>query len=134
LEQAKAYNVLIRLNVCELNMRIMITTIFIFCLLAGPSLAAFDDGNTSMMPTLSQAWGGLPAYLKEKITWVIGLSIIGLVVVGILFSLLSGGHTILGGLRGDVAGRSTGISNMILGIGVIFVALITISIIFWLVS
>jgi hypothetical protein len=115
-------------------MSMIITTMFIFSLLAMPALAAFDDGNTSMMPTFSQAWSGLPAYLKEKITWVIGLSIIGLVVVGILFSLLSGGHTILGGLRGDVAGRSTGISNMILGIGVIFGALIAISIIFWLVS
>ena len=108
----------------------MIKLCVIFSLLALPAMAAFDDGNTSMMPTFSQAWGGLPAYLKEKITWVIGLSIIGLVVVGILFSLLSGGHTILGGLRGDVAGRSTGISNMILGIGVIFVALIRVSPVF----
>lgn len=115
-------------------MNLTIRICIVISLLAFPAMAAFDDGNTSMMPTLSQAWGGLPAYLKEKITWVIGLSIIGLVVVGILFSLLSGGHTILGGLRGDVAGRSTGISNMILGIGVIFMALIAISIIFWLVS
>jgi hypothetical protein len=112
------------------GLKSLIKLCVIFSLLALPAMAAFDDGNTSMMPTFSQAWGGLPAYLKEKITWVIGLSIIGLVVVGILFSLLSGGHTILGGLRGDVAGRSTGISNMILGIGVIFVALIRVSPVF----
>ncbi len=113
---------------------IIVRICIVISLLSFPAMAAIDDGNTSMIPSLSEAWGGLPAFLKEKITWIIGLSFIALVVVGVLYSLLSGGHTLLSGARGDVAGRSSGISNMILGIGVIFMALIAISIIFWLVS
>jgi hypothetical protein len=106
----------------------------VLSLLAFPALAAIDDGNTSMIPTLSQAWAGLTPFLKEKITWIIGISFIALVVVGVLYSLLSGGHTLLSGARGDVAGRSSGISNMILGVAVIFAALLAISIIFFLVN
>jgi hypothetical protein len=120
--------------VYEEDTKLVLKICVIFSLLALPAVAAFDDGNTSMMPSFSQAWGGLSSYLKEKITWLIGLSIIGLVVVGVLYSLLSGGHTLLSGARGDVAGRSSGITNMILGIGVIFVAMLAVSIIFWLVS
>ncbi len=102
--------------------------------MAFPAMAAFDDGDSSMMPTFSEAWAGLNPFLKEKITWLIGLSIIALVVVGILYSLLSGGHVLLSGARGDAAGRSSGLSNMILGIAIIFGAILAISIIFWLVS
>lgn len=106
----------------------------VLSLLSFPVMAAFDDGNSSMMPTFSEAWSNLNPFLKEKITWLIGLSIIGLVVVGVLYSLFSGGHVLLSGARGDVAGRSTGISNTILGVGVIFIAILAISVIFWLVS
>ncbi len=107
---------------------------FVLFLLAFPAMAAFDDGNTSMIPSLSQAWNGLNGYLKEKITWLIGLSIIGLVVVGVLYSLVSSGHVLLSGARGDVAGRSAGIGNVLLGVGVIFMALLAISVIFLLVK
>lgn len=116
-----------------MNTKIIISILSVL-LMAGTAAAAFDDGNTSMMPSFSEAWSGLPQYLKEKITWVIGLSVIGLVIMGVLYSLLSGGHTLWSGARGDVSGRASGISNMILGIGVIFTALIAISIIFWLVN
>jgi hypothetical protein len=117
-----------------MNLKTIIKICLILCLLALPAVAAIDDGNTSMMPSFSTAWNGLNSYLKEKITWLIGLSLIALVVTGVLYSLLSGGNVLLSGARGDVAGRSSGFSNMVLGIGVIFAALLAISIIFWLVN
>jgi len=114
--------------------KIGFVAIFLLLILPGIAAAAFDDGNTSMMPSFSEAWGGLNSYIKEKITWLIGLAIIGMVAIGVLYSLLSGGNVLWSGGRGDVAGRSAGISNVFLGIGVIFMALLAISIIFWLVS
>lgn len=131
------YNYLyILINVICMNNKKMIgiVAILIMLVLPGIAAAAIDDANTGMMPTLSQAWGGLNGYLKEKITWLLGLAVIGMVVVGVLYSALSGGGVLMSGGRGDVAGRSNHVTNVFMGIGVIFVALLAISIIFWLVS
>lgn len=104
----------------------------VFCLLAYPAMAAFD--NNSMMPSFSTAWGGLNDYLKEKITWLIGIAVVVLVAAGVLYSLLSGGGVLISGARGDAVGRSQSLSNMVLGVAVIFAALLAVSIIFFLVN
>lgn len=118
----------------KLNRKVGVVAIFLILILPGIAAAAIDDANTGMMPSLTQAWGGLNGYLKEKITWLIGLAVIGMVVIGVLYSLLSGGGVILSGHRGDVGGRSNHMTNVFLGVGVVFMALLAISIIFWLVS
>lgn len=98
-----------------------------------PAMAGGFDNGTGMVPSFSQAWGGLDQYIKDKIVWIVGLSLVGLVAVGIVYSAISGGGALLGSHRGDVAGRSNNISNMFLGVAVIFIAMIAISLITYLV-
>ncbi len=115
-------------NVLKMLVLLTILGIFIYPVMAG----GFDTG-TGMVPSFSQAWGGLDQYIKDKIVWIVGLSLIGLVAVGIIYSAISGGGALLSSHRGDVAGRSNNISNMFLGVAVIFIAMIAISLITYLV-
>ncbi len=124
-------------KVCgKMKSKFIVATLVLLAILgifSYPVMAGGFDTGTGMVPSFSQAWGGLDQYIKDKIMWIVGLSLVGLVAVGIVYSAISGGGALLSSHRGDVAGRSSNISNMFLGVAVIFIAMIAISLITYLV-
>ncbi len=96
---------------------------------AMPALAA-----DNIVPSFTSAWGSLDSGIKDKIILILGLCLIILVVSVVAYTLLNGGLSVWSRARGDAVGTSSALSNVFLGVIILFVALLAVAAIFWLVG
>ena len=87
-----------------------------------------------LMPNLADGWAGLPADVQKWILWILGVAFVLFVTVAILYTFGGSIKAIVSGKRGDVAGRSSGISEAFLGVGIILIAIISIMLIIFVAS
>ncbi len=100
------------------------------------SVPAAQAANTApdLMPNLADGWAGLPSDVQKWILWILGTAFVLFVAVAILHTFGGSIKAILSGKRGDVAGRSSGISEAFMGVGVILVAVLAILLIIYVAS
>ncbi len=101
---------------------------------AVPSFAADNSSTTALMPNLNAGWAGLPPDVQKWVMWIIGVAFALFVAVAIIYTFGGSIKAIIGGHRGDVAGRSSGISEAFLGVGIVIVAVLAIMIILYVAS
>ena len=87
-----------------------------------------------LMPNLADGWAALPSDVQKWVMWIIGVAFILFVTVAILYTFGGSIKAIISGKRGDVAGRSTGISEAFMGVGVMIIAVIAIMLIIYVAS
>ena len=109
-------------------MRKIIKTIAV-ALTAMPAMAA--GGGSPLMPNLAQGWAGLPPDVQKWVVWIIGVAFAIFVAIAIIYTFSGSIKALIGGQRGDVAGRSSGISEAFMGVGIIIVAVIAIMLILY---
>jgi len=112
-----------------MKLKPIIYTVLILCAMAFPVMAA--PGNFTM-PTFSTAWGGLDAGIKLKIMWIIGIAFVVLIVCAIVGAFFGGAKATLATITGNVGGRSEGISNVLITVGVVFLATVVIGFVLWI--
>ncbi len=100
------------------------------------SVPAVQAANTApdLMPNLADGWAGLPADVQKWVMWILGVAFVLFVAVAILYTFGGSVKAIISGKRGDVAGRSSGISEAFMGVGVILIAVIAILLIIYVAS
>lgn len=90
--------------------------------------------NPDLMPNLADGWAGLPPDVQKWVLWILGVAFALFVAVAILYTFGGSIKAIISGKRGDVAGRSSGISEAFMGVGVILIAVIAILLIIYIAS
>ncbi len=90
------------------------------------SVPAVQAANTApdLMPNLADGWAGLPPEVQKWVMWILGTAFVLFVAVAVLYTFGGAIMTVISGKRGDVAGRSSGISQAFMGVGVILIAII----------
>ena len=102
-----------------------------FVLLFLPTVLATND--TFQMPAFSDAWNNLDnAYVKSRIMWLVGLSVVCLVISAIIASAVGGTKASWASITGNVSGRASGVSTIIITIGVVFAAFLAGAMILWI--
>ncbi len=104
-----------------------IITLSPFPLLLLPQIAAASNNTEFKIPSFSSAWSELPDTLKEPILLVIALLVVALVVSGVGSTIISGVLAVLAGKKGDVRGRSSNLTDMLLAPAMIIFALLAIA-------
>lgn len=99
----------------------------IVILSAVPGLAA-----DFKMPGFKTSWAALDPSIQDKILLIIMIGVVVLIVAAIASGLFGGAAALFGQARGDVAGRSGGIGQILLTVGVIFCVFLAIGAIIWL--
>ncbi len=99
-----------------------------------PVLAAGNNTTPDLMPNLATGWAGLPPDVQKWVLWILGTAFALFVAVAVLYTFGGSIKAIIGGQRGDVAGRSSGISEAFLGVGIVIVAIIAIMLILFVAS
>ncbi len=102
--------------------------------MAVPALADATNGTSALMPNLNSGWAGLPPDVQKWITWIIGAAFALFVAVAIIYTFGGTIKAIISGNRGDVAGRSSGISEAFLGVGIVIIAVLAIMLILYVAS
>jgi|SRR3989304_6718169 len=87
-----------------------------------------------LMPNLADGWAGLPPDVQKWVIWILGTAFVLFVAIAILYTFGGSIKAIISGKRGDVSGRSSGISEAFLGVGVLLVAVIAIMLILFVAS
>lgn len=111
--------------------KILFTTLAAF--LSVPAVQAANQ-VPDLMPNLADGWAGLPPDVQKWVMWILGVAFVLFVAVAILYTFGGSIKAIISGKRGDVAGRSSGISDAFLGVGIIIVAIIAIMLIIFVAS
>ncbi len=93
-----------------------------------------ENTAPDLMPNLADGWAALPPDVQKWVMWIIGVAFALFVAVAILYTFGGSIKAIIGGKRGDVAGRSSGISEAFMGVGVIIIAVIAIMLIIYVAS
>ncbi len=99
-----------------------------------PALADATNGTSALMPNLNSGWAGLPPDVQKWVTWIISVAFALFVAVAIIYTFGGSIKAIIGGQRGDVAGRSSGISEAFMGVGIVIIAIIAILLILYVAS
>jgi hypothetical protein len=102
--------------------------------LSVPAAQAANDTAPDLMPNLATGWAGLPPDVQKWIMWILGTAFALFVSVAILYTFGGSIKAIISGKRGDVAGRSSGISEAFMGVGIIIIAVIAIMLIIFIAS
>ncbi len=110
--------------------KILITALAEF--LSVPAVQAAETPD--LMPNLADGWAGLPPDVQKWVLWILGVTFVLFVAVAILYTFGGSIKAIISGKRGDVAGRSSGISEAFMGVGVILIAVIAILLILYVAS
>lgn len=112
----------------SIKIKMVILTLFLLFL---PTALSAND--TFQMPAFSDAWNNLDnAYVKSRIMWLVGLSIVCLVVSAIIAATSGGTKASWASITGNVSGRASGISTILITIGVVFAATLAASIVLWI--
>jgi hypothetical protein len=102
--------------------------------LSVPAVQAANDTEPNLMPNLAQGWAGLPPDVQKWVLWIISVAFVLFVVVAILYTFGGSIKALISGKRGDVAGRSSGISEAFTGVAVLLIAVIAVLLIIFIAS
>ncbi len=109
-----------------------IMSLFVLSILALPVIAS--AANDSFAPSFKDGMKDLPDNVKFTITRVINWSEVALVAVALIFTVYHGISAIIDGRRGNASGRSSHITNVFTGIGMLLVVGVVITLINYVVK
>jgi hypothetical protein len=109
----------------------ILTMLALFILM--PSVRAANQAP-NLMPNLADGWAGLPPDVQKWVLWILGTAFALFVAIAVLYTFGGSIKAVISGKRGDVEGRSSGISEAFLGVGIILVAVISIMLILFVAS
>ncbi len=107
-------------------------SVFVIAILALPPLAS--AANDSFTPSFKDGMNDLPDDVKFTMNRVINWSEVALVAVSMIYTTYHGISAIVDGKRGNASGRSTHITNVFTGIGMLLVVGIVIALINYIVK
>ncbi len=99
-----------------------------------PVSASINNTTADLMPSLKEGWYGLPPTVQTWVKWIIGISFVALVVIAIAFTSGSGIWAIVSGHSGNVSGRSSGLGDMFMPVGILIAAIVAIMFILYIAS
>jgi hypothetical protein len=99
----------------------------VLAMMAAPALAA-----DFKMPGFAEAWGKMDSFVQEKFMFLIMIAVVILIVAAVLATSFGGTKAAMSTAMGDVAGRSHGISSVVVAIGVVFLAVLGVGFILWI--
>ena len=110
---------------------LLFSTMIILMLLL-PIIAS--AANDSFVPSFKDGMSDLPDDVKSTMTRVINWGQVALVAVAIIFTAYHGISAIIDGKRGNASGRSSHITNVFTGIGMLLVVGVVIALINYVVK
>jgi hypothetical protein len=108
-----------------------ISTMLVLMLLL-PTIAS--AANDSFVPSFKDGMSDLPDNVKSTMSRVINWGQVALVAVAIIFTAYHGISAIIDGKRGNASGRSSHITNVFTGIGMLLVVGVVIALINYVVK
>lgn len=109
-----------------------IMSVFILAILALPMIASAT--NDSFVPSFKDGMNDLPDSVKSTMTRVINWGQVALVAVAMIFTTYHGIAATIDGKRGNASGRSSHITNVFYGIGMLLVVGVVITLIDYVVK
>ena len=97
-----------------------------------PTIAS--AANDSFVPSFKDGMNDLPTDVKSTMTRVINWGQVALVAVAIIYTAYHGISAIIDGKRGNASGRSSHITNIFTGIGMLLVVGVVIALINYVVK
>lgn len=110
-----------------------ILCVFLFTILALPTIASAAV-NDSFTPSFKDGMNDLPDSVKFTMNRVINWGQVTLVAVAMIFTVYHGTSAIVDGKRGNASGRSSHLTNVFYGIGMLLVVGIIITLINYVVK
>ena len=104
-----------------------IMSVFILTILALPMIAS--AANDSFVPSFKDGMNDLPDNVKFTMTRVINWGQVALVAVAIIYTAYHGISAIIDGKRGNASGRSSHMTNVFTGIGMLLLVGVIITLI-----
>jgi hypothetical protein len=92
---------------------------------------ALADSSSTLMPSFSAGWAGIPAGLQTQIKWAISIVFALVVAVIAIYIVMHSGHAVI---TSSAATRSASIGNIIFGVVVFFVMMAALLLLFSLVG
>jgi len=109
-----------------------IMSVFILTILALPMIAS--AANDSFVPSFKDGMNDLPDNVKFTMTRVINWGQVALVAVAIIYTAYHGISAIIDGKRGNASGRSSHMTNVFTGIGMLLLVGVIITLINYVVK
>ena len=106
--------------------------IVILAILALPIIAS--AANDSFVPSFKDGMSDLPDNVKSTMTRVINWGQVSLVAVAIIYTAYHGISAIIDGKRGNASGRSSHVTNVFTGIGMLLIVGVVIALINYVVK
>jgi hypothetical protein len=106
--------------------------VFVLAILVLPMLAS--AANDSFVPSFKDGMNDLPDNVKFTMNRVINWGQVALVAVAMIYTVYHGISAIVDGKRGNASGRSTHITNVFTGIGMLLVVGVVITLINYVVK
>jgi ABC-type phosphate transport system permease subunit len=106
--------------------------VFILAILALPIIAS--AANDSFVPSFKDGMNDLPENVKFTMNRVINWGQVALVAVALIFTVYHGISAIVDGKRGNASGRSSHITNVFTGFGMLLVVGVVITLINYVVK
>jgi hypothetical protein len=107
-------------------------SLFVLTLLLLPMIAS--AANDSFTPSFKDGMNDLPENVKFTMNRVINWGQVALVAVALIFTVYHGISAIVDGKRGNASGRSSHITNVFTGIGMLLVVGVVITLINYVVK
>jgi ABC-type phosphate transport system permease subunit len=109
-----------------------ILSVLVLTILALPMIAS--AANDSFTPSFKDGMNDLPQDVKFTMNRVINWGQVALVAVALIFTVYHGISAIIDGKRGNASGRSSHITNVFTGIGMLLVVGVVITLINYVVK
>jgi ABC-type phosphate transport system permease subunit len=109
-----------------------IMSVFVLTILALPMIAS--AANDSFVPSFKDGMNDLPDDVKFTMTRVINWGQVALVAVAIIYTAYHGISAIIDGKRGNASGRSSHMTNVFTGIGMLLLVGVIITLINYVVK
>ena len=107
-------------------------SVFVLTILALPMIAS--AANDSFVPSFKDGMNDLPDDVKFTMTRVINWGQVALVAVAIIYTAYHGISAIIDGKRGNASGRSSHMTNVFTGIGMLLLVGVIITLINYVVK
>ncbi len=107
-------------------------SLFLLALMVLPMIAS--AANDSFTPSFKDGIKDIPADVKSTLDRVINWGQVALVAVALIFTIYHGILMILAGRSGDASGRSSHMSSVFLGIGMLILVGVVIALINYIVK
>ena len=112
--------------------KLLILKVMLLLILLLPTIAS--AANDSFTPSFKDGMNDLPDNVKFTMNRVINWGQVALVAVALIFTVYHGISAIIDGKRGNASGRSSHITNVFTGIGMLLVVGVVITLINYVVK